>query len=146
MSLDIHVQLLDPSLQRRRALFTFGFEQPIFVSGAQKLLDRWLKVFMTPKGSHSWRRAEGTEFVSLLTSGVSNLDELQVDILDCIEDATEQVKAQDQRAVGRFASERLLTAKLLRFVETGPTSAEFWVEVQNTAGVRVTTLIPYAQQ
>jgi hypothetical protein len=144
MSIDLHFQLIDPTNQRRKAVFTFGFANPIYVSGPQALVNRWLKVFMTPKGTHPWRHDEGTEFPALIGANFSTFDQLQVDVLDAIEDATAQVKAQDQKVPARRGNERLLSASLLRFVEVSPTEAEFWVEIQNVAGERINVLIPYA--
>lgn len=143
MSRDLHIQLIDPSAQTARSLFTFG-TTPVAVQGVQKLADRWLKTFMTRKGSHPTRKDEGTAFADLIAGNVADLASVEADILDAIEDATEQMRASDRRAPTRPANERILSAALAQFVELPPAGVEFWVELTNVARERLPVLIPYA--
>ena len=143
MSQDLHIQLIDPSAQTARALFTFG-TSPVGVEGVQKLANRWLKIFMTRKGSHPVRKDEGTDFPSLVGGNFSDLPALEADVLEAIDDATEQLRTSDRRAPTRPANERILSASLVQFVELHPAGAEFWVELTNVARERLPVLIPYA--
>jgi hypothetical protein len=140
---DLHIQLIDPSRQTVRALFTFG-PTPVAVEGVQKLADRWLKVFMTRKGSHPTRKAEGTIFPSLVGGNFSDLAAVEADVLEAIDDATDQLRDSDRRAPTRPPNECILSASLSQFVELPPSGAEFWVELTNVARERIPVLIPYA--
>jgi hypothetical protein len=143
MSRDLHIQLIDPSLQTARALFTLG-PAPIDVDGVQKLANRWLKLFMTPKGSHPYRKEEGTLFPSLVSGNVADLASVEGDVLEAIDDATDQLRASDRRAPTRPPNERILTVTLVQFVELPPAGIEFWVELTNVARERLPLLLPYA--
>lgn len=143
MSRDLHIQLIDPSAQTARALFTFG-TTPLAVSGAQKLANRWLKVFMTRKGSHPTRHDEGTIFPGLVSGNVADLAAAEADILEAVDDATDQVRAQDRLNPTRPANERLISATVTQFVAVSATGVEFWVTLVNAARERIPVLIPYA--
>lgn len=145
MKRDIHIQLIDPTEQTWRAVFTFGRGAPIAVTGPQKLLNRWVKVFMTPVGSHPVRRSEGTRFSSLLRANVE-FDRVQPDILEAVDDATEQVRAADRQTPGRHPSEAIRSATVTRFNLLGASGVEFWVEIANMAGERIRVLFPYASR
>lgn len=141
---DLRIQLLDPVDQRPRSLFTLGYSNPTACTGVELLVMRWLKTFMTPKGSNPFRRNEGTKFPQLQRSNVAGLGGVEPDVLDAIDDATQQIKAADALAVYRPANERLLSVSLTRFVLLPPDGVEFWVELTSLSGVRVPVLIPYA--
>lgn len=143
MSQDLHIQLIDPSAQTARSLFTFG-PSPRGITGVQKLANRWLKIFMTRKGSHPIRKDEGTEFPNLVSGNFSDLASVEVDVLEAIDEANEQLRASDRRSPTRPANERILAASLVQFVQLPPSGVEFWVELTNVARERIPILIPYA--
>lgn len=145
MSPDVHIQLIDPSEQGWRSIFTFGPTGPRAVTGSIKLLNRWIKVFMTPVNSHPVRRNEGTKFSSLIRSNV-NFSLVQPDILEAVDDATEQVRAEDRRTPSRPPDEAIQSATVVRFNLVGASGVEFWVEVINMLGERVRVLFPYASR
>jgi hypothetical protein len=140
---DLHIQLLDPSQQTYGSNFSFGLSSPILVTGFQSLINRWLKTFMTPKGSHPIRRLEGTEFPYLIGANVHDIGALQITISDYIDDATQQVQAVDRVSTWLTAEQRLRDAKLKQFNSATPSSIEFWVELSNQANQRLQVLIPY---
>lgn len=141
---DLHIQLLDPSEQTYGSNFTFNLENPILVTGFQSLANRWLKTFMTPKGSHPIRRTEGTEFAYLIGSNIDDPQSLQTTVAEYIDDATEQVRAVDLASPWLSSEERLQNATLVQFNVVAVDSIEFWVELTNLAGQRMRVLIPYA--
>lgn len=145
MSRDVHIQLIDPTEQTWRAVFTFGRTAPIAVTGPQKLLNRWVKVFMTPVGSHPVRRSEGTRFSNLLRANV-DFDRVQPDILEAVDDATEQLRTADRQTPSRPPNEAIRSATVTRFNLLGASGVEFWVEIVNMAGERLLILIPYASR
>lgn len=140
---DLHIQLRDPSRQTVRALLTFG-DLPREVDGVQSLVNRWLKTFLTPRGSHPWRRTEGTEFYQLVGGNVASLRGSEALVLEAIDDANDQVFAQDRAEPTRPARERLQHAGLLRFVEVPPSGIEFWVTIQPLEGDPQYVVLPYA--
>lgn len=141
---DLRIQLLDPADQRARSLFTLGYARPSASSGVELLVMRWLKTFMTPKGSNPFRRTEGTKFPQLQRLNVAGLGGVEPDILDAIDDASQQIKAADALATYRPANERLLSVSLTRFVLLPPAGVEFWIELTSLSAERVPVLIPYA--
>jgi len=142
---DLHIQLIDPTEQRLGANFTFGFREPILVEGLQKLANQWLKLFLTPKGTHPWRRKEGTNFLYLVGGNVDDPDTVQTAVLEYIEDATTQLKNIQVRQLALPDTERLLSVSLLQFVQVETLSFDIWVRVTNTAGSTLDVLIPYAR-
>jgi hypothetical protein len=140
---DIHIQLLDPESQTYGANLGFGLDKPILVTGFQALINRWLKVFMTPKGSHPIRRLEGTEFPYLIGSNISDPGALQATINEYIDDAINQVQATDRASPWLRNDQRLRDVTMIQFNVISVTEIEFWVEIINQAGQRLKLLIPY---
>lgn len=143
MSYDVGLQLLDPGAQTTRALLTFG-PTPRLVRGPQKVLTRWLKILLTPKGSHPVRRSEGTGFALLVRRPLAELRGAEALVAEYVEDAADQVRAFDRAEPQRPADERLAAAAVLRFVETSPTSVDVWVELVTADGQRLRSVLPYA--
>jgi hypothetical protein len=145
MAKDLHIQLIDPTEQRYGANFTFGFKAPILVDGIQKLANQWLKIFLTPKGSHPWRRLEGTNFAYLIGGNVDDVDTIQTAVLEYIEDATTQLKAIQSRQLSLPDTERLFTVNLLQFTQVDTLAFDIWVRIVNVARSTLSVLIPYAK-
>lgn len=141
---DTHIQILDPSLQRSGSIFVFGFSKPLFITGIQKLANRWLKLFFTPKNSHPFRRTEGTDFPFLIGSNIDDINSLQAVISEYIDDANDQIKAVDKKSPWLTEDERLKNVSIVKFNIVNPTSIEFWVELINANNTRLKILIPYA--
>ncbi len=142
---DTHLQLIDPTAQRASSIFTYSFNQPRRVSGLQKLVNRWLKCFFTPRGSHPLRPTEGTDFPYLVGgNNITDVPSLEATVVLYIEDAVDQIKAIDKRSSWLSPDERMLSVSLLKFVQTAPDAIEFWVQVTNASGRRLNVLIPYA--
>lgn len=146
MALDLHIELRDPSRQRPRAVFTFGPTGPKAIEGLQKLVNRWFKTFLTPKGSHPVRRTEGTEFYKLIGGSVADLRSTEPYVLEAIEDANDQVFAQDRADLTRPSEERLQSAALSQFVELPPDGIEFWVTLRSLSGDTAQIIMPYSSE
>lgn len=145
--MDVLLRLVDPTvlptLPRKHQMFTFG-SPTLAVVGPQAMMLRWLKIFLTPSGSHPLRREEGTGFFALLRSGNGRIDRLQSILGQEVEAAAEQVRQLDQRDLSRPANERLRSATISQFVEIPPASAEFWVQLATMNGETIDVLLPYA--
>lgn len=140
---DLHIQLVDPSEQTFGANFSFGIANPILVTGFQSLVNRWMKIFMTPKGSHPVRKTEGTEFPYLFGANVTDISTLEMTVAEYIDDAVQQVQAIDRAAPNLTPEQRLRSASLLQFNAVNASSIEFWVQLTNQANQRMRVLIPY---
>ena len=140
---DLHIQLLDPSIQTYGANFSFGLASPIAVTGFQSLINRWMKIFMTPKGTQPLRLQEGTEFPYLIGSNVRDIGSLEATVAEYMDDATDQVQAVDRASPWLTKDQRLRAAALKQFNVVGASGIEFWVELTNQAGQRLQVLIPY---
>ena len=135
MAYDIHFQPVPAGEVQSSRVFTFGFKASLKVAGPQALVNRWVKTFMTPKGSNPLDKEEGTAFGRLVGSNANIYQNGIEDIvLLSIEDANDQVRRQDLD--GLFPSnERLSNATLLQkqteFYEDG---VELWVRIVNSEG------------
>lgn len=141
---DIHLQLKDPSEQAYGANFTFGFRSSIKIEGKYKLANRWLKCFLTPKGSHPLRRQEGTEFAYLIGGNIVDIGAMESSIMQYIDDACDQLRSSDALNPLLTPEERLRDVNLIKFNQIDSQRIEFWVEIINAAGTSVNALIPYA--
>jgi len=144
MSVDLHIQLRDPSRQRPRAVFTLDPNNAQAVEGLQKLVNRWLKLFLTKKGSHPVRRTEGTIFSNLVGGNIASLRGTEVYIIEAIDDANDQILALDRQNLTAPPEERLGSAALAQFVEVPPAGIEFWVTLRNLSGDTAQVILPYA--
>lgn len=130
---DIHFQPVPSDQVSGFKCFEFGFKAALKVTGFQALINRWVKTFMTPKGSDPLYPSEGTAFGNLVGASVSKItNDLRDAVCMAIEDANEQVRIQD---VEGFMSdtERLGNATLLNFVQSA-SGIEVWVLIKNAAG------------
>lgn len=133
MPYDIHFQPIPPSEVKGYKVFTFGFKAALKVEGPQSLVNRWVKTFMTPKGSDPLDNAAGTNFAEMIGANVTKITEELKDVtILSITDANEQVKKQDIE--GLFPDDsRLMSATLLDFVQTTD-GIELWVEIKTMSG------------
>jgi hypothetical protein len=133
MPYDIHFQPIPPSEVRGYKVFTFGFKAALKVEGPQSLVNRWVKTFMTPKGSDPLDNVAGTNFAEMIGANVTKITEELKDVtILSITDANEQVKKQDIE--GLFSDDsRLMSATLLDFVQTAD-GIELWVEIKTMSG------------
>jgi hypothetical protein len=138
--MDIHYQPIAPDQVHGIKVFTFGYKTARKVEGLQALVNRWVRVLMTPKSSDPMEPELGTEFADLIGTNIPK--SAQTNVIDivamAVDDATEQVQEQDR--VGRYgASESLDAATIQRFI---PTTAgdgfELWVLIKNKAGENLT--------
>lgn len=147
--MDIHYQPVPVADVRGTKVFTFGYVSALKVEGLQSLVNRWVRVFMTPRGSDVLEPTLGTDFGNLVGTNVpKSAKGTVIDVVAMsIDDANEQVKVQDKKA--RYPeSESLAEANMLRFSTTeGGDGFEVWVEIKNKAGeVLVTRLSDFSNR
>lgn len=142
---DLHFDLVNPLDQEARgAAFDLNATRPTAIRGPQKLLNRYVKAFLTTQGSNPLHRKDGTDFTSLVQGNVEDPEDVQAALLLMIDDAADQIKAVDQRSPWLDNDERLRAANLTIFRQIGPTRFEVHIELTTTSGARVTALLPFA--
>jgi hypothetical protein len=109
---DIHFQPVTPASDIvGYKMFTFGFTAALGVRGPQALVNRWAKTFVTPKGSDLLHPSYGTQFGNMFGSNIEDFSSLQDIVIMAIDDANEQVVAQDASGL-MDADESLANATL----------------------------------
>jgi len=115
----------------------FGFTAAMKVTGFKALIDRWIKTFLTPKGSDPLYPDEGTSVGALIGANISKVTTDLRDIVTMsITKANEQIQRQD---IEGFYDDvmRLKSATLDRLV-TSADGIEVWITIENVAGERLT--------
>lgn len=119
-------------------MITFGFESALKVMGPQALVNRWLKTFLTPRGSDPTDLNIGTLFGQLIESNTHSVEDLKDSVFLAVTDANDQVKQQD--IVGLYSQdERLRDATLLGVdVSNSDASLTTYIRIVNLAGLSLT--------
>jgi hypothetical protein len=141
---DLHLQVMDPSVQAWGAVFTLNSGNIIAVKGRWKLLDRFLKVLFTPKGSSPLRRKEGTLFPFVFGGNITDVGSLEAGLHDYVDDAAAQIMEYDRRAPWLTPDERLQSAQVGGFRQFDATRFEFVLDVQSVSGRRMPVPLPVA--
>jgi len=147
--MDIHYQPVPVDEVKGTKVFTFGYTSALKVEGLQFLVNRWVRVLMTPRGSDVLEPTFGTDYGNLVGTNIPRSAKGSiVDVVAmAIDDASEQVKTQDKEA--RYPdTESLSQANMLRFSPTaGGDGFEVWVEIKNKAGdVLITYLSDFSNR
>ncbi len=142
---DLHFQALTEEEQKNTFKFlTFGKPQAVGVKGLHMLVNHWVKCFLTPKGSDPSSLGYGTEFTRLIGSSVSVHDARDVCLI-AIENCNDQMAAMQTSDTTLTPSERLGTARLLRFVpDNASPGFALYVEIKNQANERLILQLPGA--
>ncbi len=131
---DIHFQGVPPAEVVGFKIVTFGFTMAEKVAGPQALVNRWLKTFMTPKGTDPSNLNEGTSFGLLFGTTYSSIQDLKDLVFLALTDANTQVKQQDIEGM-YVLNERLQDAVLMDILlDAGSSALEVWVHITNMAG------------
>lgn len=131
MPYDIHVQPVPADQVVGYYAFSFGFTAALKVQGLQSLVNRWVRTFMTPKGSDLMDSNAGSEFAALIGNNIPSASTELVDILSfSLDDVNDQVRQQDLE--GEYSSdEQLGVAELIRFNIPSPDAVEMWISISN---------------
>lgn len=138
---DIHYQILPIEQQTSERVFGFGFVSAVGVRGPQKLINRWLKCFMTPQGSDPFSPAYGTSFPDLIGSNIQSTSDV-IDVVSlAIQDCNEQIRAFETTNLTP-TEERLGSATILQILEDGDDGFQIWIGITNAAGLQTPVLLP----
>lgn len=141
---DLHYQIIEPSLQPIYNNFTFELNNSIRVTGPYKPVNRWLKLFLTPKNSHPIRRSEGTDFYNMLGTNLISFEDFQMQLQEYMDDASEQLKKLDAKTFLLPPEEAFDRAELIDINQISTVKFEIHIRIFNRRGTSVTVLIPYA--
>lgn len=112
------------------------------VKGFQMLIDIWLRIFLTRRGSDPTNLSRGTAFTNLIGSNTA-LGAAEEIVRTAITDCNEQVTALQRQDTTLSPRETLADARLQRFSSdpTGP-GFEAYIEIMNRAGERLLINLP----
>jgi hypothetical protein len=139
---DVHFQPMESSLQLQGKGYSFGYTSPIAVAGPQKLINRWVKCFLTARGSDPHNKTYGTLFPTLYGSNITSYQDLADAIHVSVDDCNQQIATQD-RVNQAPDDERLQAGAVEQII---PNSAgdgfDVYISVTNVAGLTVTLQLP----
>lgn len=142
----LHFQLIDPSDQAlARSNFAFNPKNSIAVKGPQKLINRWLQGFFTPRGTDPLYPSRGTAFASMIGGNVI-FEELRATVDVSVLEINEQLREIDGRSPWLDPSEKLGNASISYYNQPREDALELWVQIQTLSGERVESLIAYLSQ
>ena len=110
-------------------------------SGIVKLVNRFLKLLYTLKGTNYLDKEEGTKFTNLFTLNVQDSDVAQAKVQDAIDDATEQI-IDIQSKQGVPNSERLRQAVMTSFQVTESREVQIGITLEIVTGDQTTVQLP----
>ncbi|MAG64687.1 MAG: hypothetical protein CMK74_02265 [Pseudomonadales bacterium] len=138
---DHHFQGKTPSTVQNFKFFTSGFKRTVGVRGLQKLINQWLKLFMTTKGSDPLHLQRGTSFPDLIGSNIVTLSDVQDVVLLAIQDCNAQLSAIQQKNPPD-TDEQLGSATLIKFQAVGADGFDAWVTIKNIKQEEATLSLP----
>jgi hypothetical protein len=139
-----NLQMLDPLDQETsRKLFKYADKPYQAISGPQKLVNRFLKIFLTTKGSNPLDPTQGTNFPNLIGGNVSDSADIETNIQLAIDDCSEQIKAVDSLSPRLTKDEKLEDAVIQQLDILSEDAVEFWITITTVSRKRVPVLIPY---
>lgn len=110
-------------------------------AGIVKLVNRFLKLLYTFKGTNYLDKEEGTKFTQLFNLNVQDSDVAQAKVQDAIDDATEQIIAI-QSAQGVPNTERLRLATMSSFEVTEAREVRISITLEVLTGDQTTVQLP----
>lgn len=130
MTFDIHFQGTEGADAKP---ITFGFTAAIAVAGPQKMVNRFVKLLLTPKASDPWDPEAGTDYTRLIGSNVTDdqsvLDAVALVLTDC----NAQMQALDRTNMPP-PDDQFGNAVLTRVVKLDSGSYDVWLRITNATG------------
>lgn len=139
MSFDIHIEAVETPIGLR--CLSFGdYTQVVGVAGVQKMVDRFLKCFLTPMGSDLGDKTYGTQFAGMIGSNVTPALVEQY-ALAAVSDA--EAKLREYDIDGSFTpDERLAKAELESIDAANPRlGVSLVIRLYSTSGEVVRALV-----
>lgn len=141
---DTYIELVPAAEQRvSRKTFRYGFKRHIGVKGFQKLINRWIKCFLTMEGTDPSDPDYGTLIPNLIGSNVTSRKDV-VEALQLAVDKTNETILRLQAARPSDDPMEMLADARLEALAITPAGDGFEadVRVRNQAGQVLTAQIP----
>lgn len=142
MSYDIHIESLPSGKSQGYKFLTFGaYPQHLGVKGIQKMVDRFIKCFFTPKGSDISDSEYGTQLADLFLGSVDPTELRELAVM-AVRETEDKIQEYDSRKYSP-ADERLAFAEIEEIVVDQVTpGVEIRIILTNTAGTRALVRFP----
>jgi hypothetical protein len=121
--------------------FTRGFDRTLSVRGATKLINIWMKTFLTPKGSDPTNLERGTDFSGLFGANITNVSDVRDVVLLSIDDCNKQIFTM-QRTSLPPDDETLKTAVLTSMDKKAADRIDVYVTISNVKNKEIVILVP----
>jgi phage baseplate assembly protein W len=130
---DIHYQPVPEGEVYGTKCFEFGYQSALKTRGLQALVNRWARIFLTPRGSDLLEPTSGTAIAGLIGNNISRLTtEVKDAVAIAIDETNAQVRSQDVE--GFYPEdERLQNAYLVAY-EPATSGFNIWVHIANVLG------------
>jgi hypothetical protein len=138
MTYDIHFQGTQGTDEKP---ISFGYAAAVAVDGPQKVVNRWAKCLLTPKGSDPTSPNEGTDFTRLIGLDVETSQDLLDALAIILEDCADQIRTFD-RMSSLPPDEQFGSATLAQIVERDAGGYDVWIRVRNAAGESLSLALP----
>lgn len=135
---DVHITATsDPSLKP----MSFGYKAAVSVTGAMKVINRWIKCFLTPKGSDHSDYNYGTGFTSILGGNVADVQDLLDQVSGFLDDCNTQMRAMDRRNLP-VPDEQFGSATITKVLQIDAADYAIWVTVKSATGAAAVVVLP----
>lgn len=144
---DIHF-MLDPVAAQEGTngkVYTFQYARALGVKGPQKLVNRWVKCFLTAKGSDLLNPSYGTGFPDLIGSNISRQQDFTDAVAVAMADCNTQMTAYDTLNLPPL-DERLKSATLTSVNQRDASGYDVYITIANQADSRIGIIIPSTAQ
>lgn len=139
---DTYFELLPENEQGvQRGTFTYGYNKHIAVAGFQKLINKWVKAFLTTEGTDLSNRGYGTPFPNLIGGNVTDREDIQQVTHTSVAKATADLESIQAQYPPEDASEILHSAKLQSIIFEDNSSVSVYVLLKNQAGQQLQVIL-----
>ena len=120
-----------------QSLFNSGGE---VCTGIQKLIQRWLIAFLTPKGTMKYHPEWGTDFLVNVGSLTNEVD-AEIEFYMCNSDACDQLKSEDEND-GTVKEDEQLESVKLNGIVVSSTGFSLNIKLTSLAGESAPLILP----
>lgn len=141
---DTYIDLIpEDEQQLTRKTFRYGFRRHIAVKGFQKLINKWVKCFLTLKGTDLSDREYGTLFSQLIGSNVTSRRDIVEAVQISVEECNDVIFRLQSARLSDDPAELLDDAELTALTVTPDgTGFEAFVRIRNQAKQTLSVQIP----
>lgn len=143
---DTYIELVPVEKQEgaATAVMRYGFDRTIGIDGFQKVVNQWLKAFLTEEGTQPGDREYGTMFPRLIGSNIGDLSDVREIVELSVDSANSDIRRYQASQNIDDPTEIFDTARITSFV-SDPQSAsgiEIYIRLKNQAGEAIQVQLP----